>query len=490
MYVITRLIRLAVIALPALPMAAAGGQPAEAPTAAELAEQIEALRREYEARIQALETQLLNLERQKQAAPPKAAGPSRSMRARARTDNTLNPAIGVVLSGMVSDFSADEADVPGFQLGHEGERAARGLSLDHSEITVSSNVDDKFFGSLTLGLDTHPNEPVELELEEAYIQTLPGAGLPDGVIIKAGRAFWTLGYLNERHAHGDDFSDRPLPYRVFLDQAYNDDGAELSLVLPTDFYSEAGVGVFRGGDTPFGGSSDGLDAWSAYARLGGDIGRNSAWRIGGYVLDGKARNRGEGHAHGEDDHGEDDHEEDDHGEDDHEEEGHEEEGHDDEHGHAEFFSDGMFSGDVRLYGLDFRATWAPTGNAREGELMLQGEYFWREENGTYTLAAEDGGETERAERFDSMARGWYVQAVYRFLPRWRVGARYARLHTPGEAELGHDPNAFGAMVDWTNSEFGRLRLQYNRESLAEDRHDNQIMLHYIMSIGAHGAHAF
>ena len=63
--------------------------------------------------------------------------------------------------------------------------------------------------------------------------------------VKAGRAFWTLGYLNEHHSHTDDFADRPLPYRVFFNQAFNDDGAEVSYVLATDFYSEIGGGLFR-----------------------------------------------------------------------------------------------------------------------------------------------------------------------------------------------------------------------------------------------------
>ena len=46
------------------------------------------------------------------------------------------------------------------------------------------------------------------------------------------------------------------------------------------------------------------------------------------------------------------------------------------------------------------------------------------------------------------------------------------------------------MIDWTNSEFSRLRLQYSRETLAADERDSQIMLQYIMSLGAHPAHTF
>lgn len=45
------------------------------------------------------------------------------------------------------------------------------------------------------------------------------------------------------------------------------------------------------------------------------------------------------------------------------------------------------------------------------------------------------------------------------------------------------------MVEWTNSEFGRIRGQYNREVLAVGAEDLQFVLQEIMSIGASGAHA-
>ena len=457
--------------------APAGAQSKTEPTAAELAEQLQALKREYEARIGALEAQLTAMESRAQDADQEGASTARA--AKPASDNAFNPAIGVVLNGMFSQYSADEFEIPGFPTGHESERAADGLSLGHSEIAMSASIDDKFLGNLTLGLGVHPGEPTEVELEEAYIQTLPGTGLPEGMRIKAGRSLWTFGYLNEQHAHGDDFADRPLPYRAFLDNAYNDDGVEVSFVLPTETYSELGAGLFRGDDFPFGGSSDGLGAWSAFARVGGDFGRDSAWRLGGYVLDGKVRNRGGGHGHEDDEHGEEHEEAAENGEEEH-----------DEHGHAELFSEGMFRGDARLYAIDFRSTWAPTGNAHDREVTLQSEYFWRKERGTYELAPEGDEEHGLSEDFDLTTPGWYLQGVYKFRPGWRVGARYSRLIAPPEMELERDPTALAVMLDWANSEFSRIRLQFNRESLVEDEHDNQVMLQYIMSLGAHPAHTF
>ena len=481
--------RLAIAAPVLLASPLAWAQAETPPTAAELAAEIQALKGEYEERIRALEERLADVRAQPAAAPAE--------RRPTTTDNTFNPAIGIVLDGRATTFSADESEIPGFRVGHHGERSAKGLSLGHSEATLSSNIDDKFHGAITLGLGSHPGEATELDIEEAYVRTQPGAGLPDGMRIKAGRALWTLGYLNEFHAHADDFADRPLPYRVYVDNHWNDDGLELSWVLPSDLYAEIGGGVFRGSDLPFGGSEDGFGAMSAWARIGGDIGANSAWRIGAYVLDGSSRNRaGGGHDHdhgGEDDAHEDEHEgeDDDHAEE-HEGEEHEDEEHEGEHeheefAHADFLTGGAFTGDGRLWGADIRYTWAPTGDPRRSELTLQGEYFRLKEEGLYTLMEEDESHTER---LDGSSSGWYAQAVYKFLPRWRVGVRYARLEPPDSAEIAHTPYAIGVMGDWTNSEFGRIRAQFNRESFVDGDHDDQFILQYVMSLGAHAAHAF
>ena len=489
--------RAAAIGLSVLFAVPPAGAQSEPPAVEQLAAQIDALKQDYEKRIAALEARLAAMK----APPPAAEG--KAAAARRSGDNSFNPAIGVVLNGMFSDYSEDSSSIPGFQIGHESGRPDEGLALGHSEVTMSGSIDDKFRGALTLGLGAHAGEAAELELEEAYIQTLPGSGLPDGVRLKAGRALWTFGYLNEQHAHGDDFVDRPLPYRAFLDGAYNDDGVEVSMVLPGDLYKEIGVGVFRGGDTPFASSGSSREAMSAYTRFGGDLTGNAALRIGAYVLDGEAHGRtgGHAHAHGEEEgHG---HEEDEHAheDEDHADEdgdhAHEDEEHE-EHGHAGFFSDGAFTGDTRLFAVDFRYTWAPTGNAREKELILQGEYFRRSESGLYTLEElhceepedDHGAEVcemhSEVEALDGDASGWYAQAVYKFLPRWRVGLRYSRLSPPADAE---DSSTIGAMLDWTNSEFGRIRFQYNRESFGAER-DNQFILQYVMSLGAHSAHSF
>ena len=51
------------------------------------------------------------------------------------------------------------------------------------------------YGSITAPVVREEGEDI-IELEEAYIQSLPDLGLPTGMNLKAGRAFCTLGYPN------------------------------------------------------------------------------------------------------------------------------------------------------------------------------------------------------------------------------------------------------------------------------------------------------
>jgi hypothetical protein len=152
----------------------------------------------------------------------------------------------------------------------------------------------------------------------------------------------------------------------------------------------------------------------------------------------------------------------------------------------------LFTGDVDIYIADFVWKWAPNGNFRQRNFKFQAEYLWRNEDGEYALPGGEAGD------WDSDQRGWYAQAVYQPFPQWRLGARIDRLSgdTPDLAwrgtplyPVGSDPSRYSLMVDWSNSEFSRLRFQYNHDRTREES-DNRFGLQYIFSIGAHGAHTF
>jgi len=84
------------------------------------------------------------------------------------------------------------------------------------------------------------------------------------------------------------------------------------------------------------------------------------------------------------------------------------------------------------------------------------------------------------------------------VPRWRAGVRYGQLW--GDPEIAglapgsllqddRSPRRVSAMLDYSHSEFSRVRLQYSHVAggLGDD---SLVYLQYILSIGAHGAHAY
>jgi hypothetical protein len=83
------------------------------------------------------------------------------------------------------------------------------------------------------------------------------------------------------------------------------------------------------------------------------------------------------------------------------------------------------------------------------------------------------------------------------MPRWRAGYRYDRLDS-GSVSFGANPLAaerywptrHSLMVDYSPSEFSRFRLQFAQDKSMQDVTDNQVIVQYVHSLGAHGAHRF
>ena len=149
--------------------------------------------------------------------------------------------------------------------------------------------------------------------------------------------------------------------------------------------------------------------------------------------------------------------------------------------------DDIFNGKSDTVIFDAVYKWAPNGNPVETNLKLQGEFFAHHDNGQFNSIPYSGWQT-----------GFYAQAVYQFMPGWRVGARYDQVNGNRQTgllaastvdSLGVTPRRASAMLEYNTSEFGRFRLQYNRD-WSRGTPDNQAILQYIINIGAHGAHIF
>ncbi|MEW6331835.1 MAG: hypothetical protein AB1560_10280 [Pseudomonadota bacterium] len=367
-----------------------------------------------------------------------------------QVSNNFNPAISLILDGKLSGFSRepDSYVLPGFALGEETGPGDEGLRLGESELIMSSNIDDEFYGQFTAAL-TPENET---EIEEAFIETLALGG---GASIKAGRFFSHIGYLNSVHAHAWDFADQPLVYRALLGNQYGDDGVQARWVAPTSVFLELGAELFRGDSFPAGGAANsGKGTHTLFIHMGGDVGADHAWRVGLSRLDADAGNRATGDVNTPD----------------------------------------LFTGNSTITGIDLVWKWAPNGNPKQRNFKFQTEYFTRDENGIFDPASSGSPLP-----YSGTQTGWYAQAVYQFMPRWRVGLRQDRLHADAaNAALtgtvldntGHEPKRISVMTDFSNSEFSRLRLQFNRDESRAMAKDNQWYLQYVMSLGAHGAHSF
>lgn len=421
-----------------------------------LRQEIESIRGAYELRLQALEQRLQAAEAQAAAPSSIAVTPPAASSAPAGGGaNAFNPALSLILSGTYSRTSRDPATyaAPGFSLPASSAAGpvGRGFSLAESELTLSASVDPWLRGQASIAL--HPENTVSLE--EAYVQT---TSLGNGLSLKAGRFFSGIGYLNEQHSHTWDFADNPLAYQLFLGTQFADDGLQLRWLAPTDLFLEAGAEIGRGRGFPGSDNSrNGVGAGALFVHAGGDIGDSQSWRAGLSMLNAKATSQPLSTAG------------------------------------ALGTGIGTFNGHTRVWVGDFVLKWAPNGNGTRTNFKLQGEYLHSKRD---TSVVASGPDAAGANASSAVQSGWYLQGVYQFMPRWRVGLRTERLDSgPGTdpdllSQAVYRPRKNSLMLDFNASEFSRVRLQLARDRSRTGAPDNQLLLQYQMSLGAHGAHGF
>jgi hypothetical protein len=430
--------------------------------AAALRAELQSLKSDYEARIAALESRIAQLESAPPASPAEPPPPAPA----ASSAAAFNPSISVVLAGSYLDSSRDTADwrPAGFMpSGGEVGPGERSFSLGESELTLAASVDPYFSAQLTAAITGED----EIEVEEAFFRT---TSLPAGFTLKGGRFFSGFGYLNEVHAHALDFADQPLVYQAFFGGRRVQDGLQARWLAPTDFLLELGAETGNGDGFP--GTRDeggGLNGTTLFAHVGGDLGMNASWRLGGAWIDLDARQRAYEDV--------------------------------DASGAAVV---NAFTGKSETWVADAVLKWAPGGNPAQRYLKLQGEYMRRRERGELAFDVEDAA---LAGAYSGTQSGWYLQGVYQFRPRWRAGIRYDALDS-GDPDIGlvdsgaltaadfpallpGNPERTTLMLDWNPSEFTRLRLQYAWDEARDDGDtDRQLVLQYLYGIGAHGAHRY
>ncbi|HEX2494598.1 MAG TPA: hypothetical protein VHK24_12545 [Steroidobacter sp.] len=450
---------------------------------ATLRAEFETLKIEYADRVTALEARIEELESasagkadsgspprnlvdgQNSPSDPQIAGAQEAPPSTSRsTASAFNPAISLILGGTFVNTSEDPRSwrLSGFTPS-DGEvgPGERSFNLDESELAVSANVDPYFTGTMIAALSAED----EIEVEEAYVRTL---ALPSGFTAKAGRFFSGLGYLNEVHRHAWDFIDQPFAYQVFFGGQYTQNGVQVKWLAPTDLFIELGAESGNGETFPAT-RRNATNGGTFFVHFGGDLGDSTSWRAGASYMDVRAADRA----------------------------------YEDSNQFGSLVVD-SFTGKSRTWAVDAVLKWSPYGDLARRQLKVQGEYMHRREDGQLAFDVEA---LNLSDAYRSEQSGWYLQTVFQFLPRWRVGLRYDALDS-GSPNVGlvssgqlppdafpllrsSNPERISLMFDWNPSEFSRLRAQYDwDDARAEGDRDRIFRLQYIFGIGAHGAHKY
>jgi hypothetical protein len=445
----------------------------------QIRQEIEAVKQDYEKRIQDLENRLKQAEQaaqQAQASAQRAAEQAEASAQRveeqaktaaaqpapaaagAAAQNAFNPGISLILQGAYQQYNTDPStrSVTGYLPAGAYLGGSKGFNLNEAELALSASIDQLFYGQALFAFAEGA-----VEVEEAYVQT-PALG--HGLNLKALRFFSGIGYENSIHPHFWDFVDPALVQQAFLGPNLAVDGIQASWIAPLPLYLEIGGEIGNAVEFPFEdtGTKNGFSTGTLFGRLGGDIGTSHSYLLGAWVL--TSQNLVDGAATLDFDEA----------------------------------TTTLSGGNTNVWGLDFVYKWSPDGNPTQRNFKLIAEWMQRDLSGDLTF--NDGVATLTTDVFSAKQNGWYVQGIYQFLPRWRAGLRYGQLSdgtinagsnaANGIVGTGFAPERWSAMVDWSPSEFSRLRLQYNQDKTQQGLNDYQVFLQGIFSLGAHGAHRY
>ncbi len=404
------------------------------------------------------------------AAQSASSGPGLS--GAARGFQSFNPDVSAIVDMFYHADDSKEgishllSELSGFSHVHSGEEhhhhgPDEGFNLRHLELQFSADVDPYFKAWAIAAIDLE-----SAEMEEAVIET---TCLPWGLKLKGGKFFSDFGYINAQHSHQWDFTDQPLIYKLCLgDHGLNDKGIQFSWLAPTPFYLLAGVEAFQGENEvlfDYHGEEalpthDGPRVGVGWLKAGPNLPGHHALQFGAFGATGKHQEAHDGDADGEEDH--------------------------------------WLDGDSSFWGCDIVYKYnAPLAHG-QGDWIVQGEYCSRRKDLElvgHDLAPHLVGNS----RVDNQD-GYYAQAVYGFLPRWRAGLRWEQVGLTNDSDLPDGGSeSFGssdrlcAMADFTPSEFSRIRLQVNQGSYETEEGTEDVTefyLQWMISLGAHGAHKF
>ena len=432
---------------------------AQTPDAQALRQEIEQLRKEFDAfqkqygdRLSALEAKLNATEPAPQAAAapqppapvPQVAAPASPPGEQPQTTPPQTtaqvppgaegaggptgalPVYGGAASSKV--FNPDIAVIGDF-LGASGRNTVNpqpALQMHESEASFQAIVDPYARADFFLSFGEEG-----VDLEEGFI-TFPA--IPGGLLVRVGKMRAAFGKVNSLHNHVLPWTDRPVVINNLVggEEGISDAVISVARLIPNPwFFLEATGQVFRGdsGDL-FHSSERGDLSYVGHLRGYHDVTENTNIDLGASYSFGHNAS-----------------------------------------GIVGDVDQGRFT--TQLYGFDATLRWRPLQRSIYRSFVGRSELIW-----------------SRREQLVSRQNsfGYYVSGEYQFARRWFGGARYDR-SAHADDETLHDSGQ-SLMVTYWPSEFSQVRGQYRRTNYAVGDLANEFLFQFQFSIGAHGAHPF
>lgn len=358
-------------------------------------------------------------------------------------------------------FDAGWSTEPKVRLLQRGDHdpAVRGFTIPNAELTLDGAVDPYFKGFVNVVYKLDDKGESAYELEEAYVLT---TSLPANLQLKLGQFLTEFGRQNQQHPHAWASVDQPLVLnRMFGPDGLRSQGARVSWLAPTSWYTEAMVSVLN---------SAGGTAWSFRSDESSEIhggvpGGREVEKIGDMLIVPRVTTSldlsstqvlllGASAAFGPNNSGPD--------------------------------------ARTRIFGADLYWKWkSARASAGFPFVSLQAEALFRRYDAAERPSAEEPSVTLPFERLRD--RGVYSEVLWGVKPRIVLGLR-------GEAVSGN-PAAFSTperatrnrlspSVTWYPTEFSKFRLQYNLDDRKGIGTDHSLWLQFEFVLGAHAAHKF
>jgi hypothetical protein len=405
---------------------AASQAPADAQT---LRAAIDELKKDFEARLSALETRLAVIEGGRQQPPPSAPAPvsvaaeppSSASTAAAGASKVFNPDMAVIgdFLGAAGKVNTDPANKVS---------AAPALEMHESEAAFQAVVDPYARADFFISFGEEG-----VNLEEGFITLTE---LPGGLLTKVGKMRAAFGKVNSLHNHVLPWADRPLVINNLVggEDGIDDAGISVARLIPNRWmFLEATAQLFRGDSGSdehplYQTSRRGQVSYVGHVRGYQDLSESTNVDLGvsvsrGYNASGVAEN--------------------------------------------------LDALTTRLTGVDATLRWKPLRRSIYHSFVGRSEVIWSRREQPNGLQS---------------GMGYYVSGDYQFGRRWFAGVRFDGSDRADNAAL-HDSGESAVLTYWP-SEFSQVRGQYRRTAYAIGPVANELLFQFQFSIGAHGAHPF